>query len=76
VQLAEEYDTFILEDDRLRRAAIRWRTPSRRLRPRPGGRHDPRRHLLEILGAGVRLGWLCAPPAMLPACQGFNFAAA
>jgi len=29
--------------------------------------------LSKILGAGVRLGWLCAPRAMLPAFQSFNF---
>ena len=29
--------------------------------------------LSKILGAGVRLGWLCAPREMLPAFQGFLF---
>ena len=29
--------------------------------------------LSKILGAGVRLGWLCAPKAMIPAFQGFLF---
>jgi DNA-binding transcriptional MocR family regulator len=27
----------------------------------------------KILGAGMRLGWLCAPVAMIPALQAFNF---
>ena len=29
--------------------------------------------LSKILGAGVRLGWLCAPRQMIPAFQGFLF---
>ena len=29
--------------------------------------------LSKILGAGVRLGWLCAPREMIPAFQGFLF---
>ena len=29
--------------------------------------------LSKILGAGVRLGWLCAPKEMIPAFQGFLF---
>src|SRR2546428_1793645 len=29
--------------------------------------------LSKILGAGVRLGWLCAPKEMIPVLQSFNF---
>ncbi len=29
--------------------------------------------LSKILGAGVRIGWLCAPRTMIPALQGFLF---
>jgi len=73
VRLAEEYDTFILEDDAY--GELRFEGE-----PKPpvyaldrGGRVIRAGTLSKILGAGVRLGWLCAPRAMLPAFQGFNF---
>ncbi len=73
VQLAEEYDTFILEDDAY--GELRFEGE-----PKPpvyaldrAGRVIRAGTLSKILGAGVRLGWLCAPHAMLPAFQGFNF---
>src|SRR6058998_413059 len=73
VQLAEEHDTFILEDDAY--GELRFEGE-----PKPpvyaldrAGRVIRAGTLSKILGAGVRLGWLCAPRAMLPAFQGFNF---
>jgi DNA-binding transcriptional MocR family regulator len=73
VQLAEEYDTFILEDDAY--GELRFEGE-----PKPPvyaldrhGRVIRAGTLSKILGAGVRLGWLCAPRAMLPAFQSFNF---
>src|SRR5947199_5976770 len=73
VQLAEEHDTFILEDDAY--GELRFEGE-----PKPpvyaldrSGRVIRAGTLSKILGAGVRLGWLCAPRAMLPAFQGFNF---
>src|SRR5213596_2613480 len=73
VQLAEEHDTFILEDDAY--GELRFEGE-----PKPpvyaldrAGRVLRAGTLSKILGAGVRLGWLCAPRAMLPAFQGFNF---
>ena len=73
VRLAEEYDTLILEDDAY--GELRFEGE-----PKPpvyaldrGGRVIRAGTLSKILGAGVRLGWLCAPRAMLPAFQGFNF---
>src|SRR5882724_7928666 len=73
VRLAEEFDTFILEDDAY--GELRFEGE-----PKPpvyaldrGGRVIRAGTLSKILGAGVRLGWLCAPRAMLPAFQGFNF---
>jgi 2-aminoadipate transaminase len=38
-----------------------------------GGRVIRAGTLSKILGAGVRLGWLCAPRQMIPAFQGFLF---
>ena len=73
VQLAEEHDTFILEDDAY--GELRFEGE-----PKPpvyaldrSGRVIRAGTLSKILGAGVRLGWLCAPRAMLPAFQGFSF---
>jgi 2-aminoadipate transaminase len=73
VELAEEYDTFILEDDAY--GELRFEGD-----PKPpvyaldrSGRVIRAGTLSKILGAGVRLGWLCAPRAMLPAFQSFNF---
>src|SRR5437870_188704 len=70
---AEEHDTFILEDDAY--GELRFEGE-----PKPpvyaldrAGRVIRAGTLSKILGAGVRLGWLCAPRAMLPAFQGFNF---
>src|SRR5207249_2914684 len=66
VQLAEEHDTFILEDDAY--GELRFEGE-----PKPpvyaldrSGRVIRAGTLSKILGAGVRLGWLCAPRAMLP----------
>ncbi len=38
-----------------------------------GGRTIRAGTLSKILGAGVRLGWLCAPRQLIPAFQGFLF---
>src|SRR2546422_935828 len=72
VRLAEEYDTLILEDDAY--GELRFEGE-----PKPpvyaldrGGRVIRAGTLSKILGAGVRLGWPCPPPAMLPPFQGFN----
>jgi 2-aminoadipate transaminase len=73
VELAHEFDTFILEDDAY--GELRFE-----------GDHLPSLYALDtsgrviragtvskILGAGFRLGWLCAPVEMIPAFQGFLF---
>ena len=73
VDLAHEFDTFILEDDAY--GELRFE-----------GDHLPSLYALDtsgrviragtvskILGAGFRLGWLCAPASMIPAFQGFLF---
>jgi DNA-binding transcriptional MocR family regulator len=73
IDLAHEYDTLILEDDAY--GELRFE-----------GEHLPSLYALDgsgrviragtvskILGAGFRLGWLCAPREMIPAFQGFLF---
>jgi 2-aminoadipate transaminase len=73
IELAREYDTYILEDDAY--GELRFEGV-----PHPSLYaldHDDRviraGTLSKILGAGVRLGWLCAPVAMIPVFQSFLF---
>src|SRR5204863_9385772 len=71
--LAQEYDTLILEAD----AYGELRFEGETLPPLYGLDRDGRviraGTIAKILGAGVRIGWLCAPRAMIPAFQGFLF---
>jgi 2-aminoadipate transaminase len=73
VALAHEFDTFILEDDAY--GELRFEgdhLPS--LYALDGGARVIRAGTVsKILGAGFRLGWLCAPAEMLPHFQGFLF---
>jgi 2-aminoadipate transaminase len=73
IELAEEYDTFILEDDAYNELRFEGDSKPPVYALDRTGRVIRAGTLSKILGAGVRLGWLCAPPAMLPAFQGFNF---
>jgi len=73
VELAEEYDTLILEDDAYNELRFEGDSKPPVYALDRHGRTIRAGTLSKILGAGVRLGWLCAPPAMLPAFQGFNF---
>jgi len=72
IELAQEYDTLILEDDAY--GELRFEGA-----PLPSlYALDPTRVIRagtvsKILGAGFRLGWLCAPPDMIPLFQGFLF---
>ncbi len=72
IGLAQEYDTLILEDDAY--GELRFEGE-----PLPSlYALDPTRVIRagtvsKILGAGFRLGWLCADPAMIPAFQSFLF---
>jgi len=73
IALAHEFDTLILEDDAY--GELRFEGPAH---PSlyaldKGGRTIRAGTLSKILGAGVRLGWLCAPRPMIPAFQGFLF---
>ena len=73
VELAHEFETLILEDD----AYGELRFEGQPLPPLYGldgaGRVIRAGTVSKILGAGVRLGWLCAPRDLIPALQGFLF---
>ena len=73
IELAEEYDTLILEDDAYDELRFEGDSNPSVYALDSGGRVIRAGTLSKILGAGVRLGWLCAPPAMIPAFQGFIF---
>jgi 2-aminoadipate transaminase len=73
VDLAEAYDTLILEDDAYGELRFEGETKPPVYALDRAGRVIRAGTLSKILGAGVRLGWLCAPRAMLPAFQSFNF---
>jgi 2-aminoadipate transaminase len=72
IELAQEYDTLILEDDAY--GELRFEGE-----PLPSlYALDPTRVIRagtvsKILGAGFRLGWLCAPREMVPVFQSFLF---
>jgi 2-aminoadipate transaminase len=73
LELAREYETFILEDDAYGELRFEGQAlPSLYALDRDG-RVIRAGTLSKILGAGVRLGWLCAPPPMIPVFQSFLF---
>ncbi len=73
VELAEEFDTLILEDDAYGELRFEGKTLPPLYSLDQGGRVIRAGTVSKILGAGVRLGWLCAPREMIPALQGFLF---
>src|SRR5207244_4100600 len=73
IALAHEYETLILEDDAYGELRFEGETLPPLSALDPGGRVVRAGTLSKILGAGVRLGWLCAPREMIPAFQGFLF---
>jgi 2-aminoadipate transaminase len=73
VALAQEYDTLILEDDAYGELRFEGETLLPLFALDQGGRVVRAGTLSKILGAGVRIGWLCAPRTMIPAFQGFLF---
>jgi 2-aminoadipate transaminase len=73
VALASEFDTLILEDDAYGELRFEGHTLPSLYALDPNGRTIRAGTLSKILGAGVRLGWLCAPAEMIPALQGFLF---
>jgi 2-aminoadipate transaminase len=73
IALAEEYETLILEDDAYGELRFEGETLPPLYALDTSGRVVRAGTLSKILGAGVRLGWLCAPRDMIPAFQGFLF---
>src|SRR5213594_2878986 len=71
--LAHEFDTLILEDDAYDELRFEGETLPPLYSLDRGGRVIRAGTLSKILGAGVRLGWLCAPKEMVPSLQSFLF---
>jgi 2-aminoadipate transaminase len=73
IALAHEFDTLILEDDAYGELRFEGQTLPPLYALDQGGRVIRAGTLSKILGAGVRLGWLCAPKPMVPSLQSFLF---
>ena len=73
LELANEFDTLILEDDAYGELRFEGETLPPLFALDRNERVIRAGTLSKILGAGVRLGWLCAPKEMIPAFQGFLF---
>src|SRR6266704_3131777 len=73
IALAHEYETVILEDDAYGELRFEGQQHPSLYALDKGGRTIRAGTLSKILGAGVRLGWLCAPRQLIPAFQGFLF---
>jgi len=73
IELAHEYETLILEDDAYGELRFEGETLPPLFALDQGARVIRAGTLSKILGAGVRIGWLCAPRELIPAFQGFLF---
>jgi 2-aminoadipate transaminase len=73
LELAEEHDTLILEDDAYGEIRFEGEPLPSLYALDSGGRVIRAGTVSKILGAGFRLGWLCAPREMIPVFQGFLF---
>ena len=73
VALAQEYDTVILEDDAYGELRYEGEPQPSLYSLDTSGRVLRAGTLSKILGAGVRLGWVCASTQMIPVLQGFLF---
>src|SRR6202795_956408 len=73
IALTHEFETVILEDDAYGELRFEGQQHPSLYALDKGGRTMRAGTLSKILGAGVRLGWLCAPRQMIPAFQGFLF---
>ncbi len=73
VALAQEYDTVILEDDAYGELRYEGELQPSLYSLDTSGRVLRAGTLSKILGAGVRLGWVCASTQMIPVLQGFLF---
>ena len=73
IGLAHEYGTLILEDDAYGELRFEGEAHPSLYALDDGGAVIRSGTLSKILGAGVRLGWLCAPTEMIPYLSNFNF---
>jgi len=73
IELAHEFDTLILEDDAYGELRFEGQTLPPLYALDRGGRVIRAGTISKILGAGVRIGWLCAPREIVPALQSFLF---
>ena len=73
IELAHEYETLILEDDAYGELRFEGHTLPPLYALDEGARVIRAGTVSKILGAGVRLGWLCAPRELVPALQSFLF---
>jgi 2-aminoadipate transaminase len=73
IELAHEFETLILEDDAYGELRFEGETLPPLYALDRGGRVVRAGTLSKILGAGVRIGWLCAPRELITAFQGFLF---
>jgi DNA-binding transcriptional MocR family regulator len=73
IELAHEFETMILEDDAYGELRFEGETLPPLFALDRGGRVVRAGTLSKILGAGVRIGWLCAPRELITAFQGFLF---
>jgi 2-aminoadipate transaminase len=71
--LAQEHGTVILEDDAYGELRFEGEQLPSIYELDESGCVVRSGTLSKILGAGVRLGWLCAPKEMIPVFQSFNF---
>jgi len=73
IGLAHEYGTLLLEDDAYGELRFEGEQHPSLYALDQGGAVIRSGTLSKILGAGVRLGWLCAPKEMTPYLASFNF---
>jgi 2-aminoadipate transaminase len=73
IELAQEFDTLILEDDAYGELRFEGEALPSLYSLDQSGRVIRAGTVSKILGAGMRLGWLLAPKEMIPAFQGFLF---
>jgi 2-aminoadipate transaminase len=73
IALAHEFGTLLLEDDAYGELRFEGEQLPSLYALDEGGAVIRSGTLSKILGAGVRLGWLCAPREMLPYLSSFNF---
>ncbi|TAK25501.1 MAG: PLP-dependent aminotransferase family protein [Chloroflexota bacterium] len=71
--LAREYETMILEDDAYGELRFEGEQHPSLYALDDSGSVIRSGTLSKILGAGVRLGWLCAPKDLVPVMNSFNF---